>query len=241
MNAARPLRRIKPEHPLIYRIAPAVILLAGWVGGALLTRHPAAFHAAVLSSLATGRWITASGTLDVVPFSTPVLVLIAVFTDTCIAAFIALNADVLRAIPWVGPRLRLLQLRSRKLLDERRVLRGAATVALFIFVVQPFPGTGSMGGTLLARSLGLSLRRTLIVVGLAITTGTLLIAYSAELIAWLIAARPGEHVAWLIVRFAVIAVLLAALAAWGQRAMRKSATDRTRRDRASRASLGEAR
>ena len=206
--------------PLPLRLLPLVLLGAGWIVGGLVLERPAAFHAVVLSSLAAGRWVVASGTLDIVPFSTLELIGISVFCDGCLGTFVAMNADILRRLPFVGGKLRELEARGHALLTQRKRLRNAATIGVFVVVFLPLPGTGAIGGAVLARSLGMSLRRSLTVIGGAIVISTLTIAYGAEMVAWIALPRPGERIVWLALRVTIIAAIIGALALSGHRALR---------------------
>jgi uncharacterized membrane protein len=95
----------------------------------------------------------------------------AVFTVLS-AFFYTYNLDLLERLPKLGPRLRHLRANTRRTLEERPWIRRWATFGVGFFVFLPIPGSGTLGGSLMGRLVGLTRLATfaaVTVAGLVVT------------------------------------------------------------------------
>lgn len=95
----------------------------------------------------------------------------AVFTVLS-AFFYGFNLDLLERLPKLGPRLRVLRGSTARTLEERPWIRRWAVLGVAFFVLLPLPGSGTLGGSLMGRLIGLTRRATFVAVmvaGLAVT------------------------------------------------------------------------
>jgi len=84
---------------------------------------------------------------------------------------LAYHAGALFRLPWLGRRLKSAGHEGTLLLKKNRWMRNATVGAVAAFVMLPISSTGSIGGSLLGRLLGLSRGATLTVVLLASAVG----------------------------------------------------------------------
>ncbi|MDD5502400.1 MAG: small multi-drug export protein [Candidatus Thermoplasmatota archaeon] len=78
------------------------------------------------------------------------------FMDSVVSLFIILNFDLLRKAPFIGPRINSSVEKARNWLEKWKWLAPLEFAGIIIFVAIPFPGTGALIGTLIARLLGMS-------------------------------------------------------------------------------------
>ncbi len=90
--------------------------------------------------------------------------------DTMVAIFVAFHMAILFKIPWAGSRLEGLVSDGRFILAKQPWIRRAAFSGLVMFVIFPTSTTGSIGGTIFGRLLGMTRLRVVI----AILFGSLL-------------------------------------------------------------------
>ena len=68
----------------------------------------------------------------------------------------AFNLDLFERAPWIGPRLVRERHAAVETLKARPWIRRRATLGVFLFVLSPLPGSGTLGGTIVGRLIGLS-------------------------------------------------------------------------------------
>lgn len=90
--------------------------------------------------------------------------------DMMVAIFVAFHMAVLFRVPWAGEKLKSLVSDGRFVLAKQPWIRRAAFSGLVLFVIFPTSTTGSIGGTIFGRLLGMRRVRVLI----AIFTGSIL-------------------------------------------------------------------
>jgi uncharacterized membrane protein len=88
--------------------------------------------------------------------SAEALVALIVYMDLMAALFIAPHVGFLFGVPWVGKRLMVLVEDSEAVLNKEDRKRWLTFLALVAFVFTPVTATGSVGGAVLGRLLGLS-------------------------------------------------------------------------------------
>lgn len=78
------------------------------------------------------------------------------YLDFIVALFVTFHMGVLFRIPKVGPKLAMLVWDGKFFMDSQPWIKRMAFVGLVGFVIIPFSTTGSIGGSILGRLLGLS-------------------------------------------------------------------------------------
>lgn len=79
----------------------------------------------------------------------------------------AYNLDILERVPGVGPYLERARTRAGARVRKRPWVRRLATLVVGLFVVLPVPGSGSLGGCIVGRVIGLSALRCFLTVSVA--------------------------------------------------------------------------
>ncbi len=103
-------------------------------------------------------------------FSPEALFLLVVYMDVATALLLVFHAGALFRIPWLGNHLAALVADGRFILKSRPWMRRATFLATVAFVMFPLAATGSVGGAIFSRLLGMSRVASL----LAILTGSVL-------------------------------------------------------------------
>lgn len=93
------------------------------------------------------------------------------YMDTMCALFVAVNVGVLFNIPVIGPRVEELVSDGYFLLRSQPWVRRVAFWGLVLFVVFPSSTTGSIGGSILGRLLGLSRGRVVAAIAIGSVIG----------------------------------------------------------------------
>ncbi|MBI1314787.1 hypothetical protein GC176_26125, partial [bacterium] len=100
------------------------------------------------------------------------------YLDVTVALLLAFHIGFLFRLPVIGKRLRAVIIDGQFLLNQHPWVRRATFLGLAVFVAFPLTATGSVGGSVLGRLLGLSRRATFlgIVLGSLIGNGLMLLA-----------------------------------------------------------------
>lgn len=144
--------------------------------------------------------------------TTAELFVLIVWMDTLVGFIMVFHASYLYRIPKVGPGMLALQEDGRFILAQHPWLRRFAWVGLVIFVLLPFAATGSLGGSIFGRILGLSRLATItgVILGSILsTTGVFFFAKSIKAIPMFSGNSP-----WGIVAGIAFIVVLAAFINW---------------------------
>ena len=158
-----------PPRGIVTRLAlffgpPAAVFVAWWLTdrffGTTIARE---------SLVAAGLFLTFVGpTVILGPsvvgesgfehLSTWNLVAVSSFMTVVTAFFWTYNLDLLERVPRMGPVLKRSRERMAKWLAGHRWIRRLAVFGVGFFVVLPLPGSGTMGGSVMGRILGLTRR-----------------------------------------------------------------------------------
>lgn len=97
--------------------------------------------------------------------------------DVMVAIFVAFHMSVLFKIPWAGGKIEGLVSDGRFILQRQPWIRRAAFLGLVVFVIFPTSTTGSIGGTIFGRLLGMNRVRvvTAILIGSVLGNGMMLV------------------------------------------------------------------
>lgn len=159
---------------------------------------------ATMASAAAGRFIIWTGdSVDQSGSLSPIQLAILVFClDAIWAIVLTWHAGLLFRVPWLGLRLKAAVREGSVLLKNNRWMRRMTVAAVMAFVMLPVSSTGSIGGSLLGRLLGLSRTATLVSVLCGSMLGGLtMLAFAESLAPWFQEMSPAA-------RYGGIAVLV---------------------------------
>jgi hypothetical protein len=217
------------EHPptraerVVWLAAPAAFLAAGYVlCGVVTTWAHANAVAAVagLSFFGLGTSVIlgpAAWGPDVLKgLSTWDLALVVMWTSAATAFLFSYNLDLLHGLPLVGPWLGRARAGAVEQLSERPWIRRWAAFGVAFFVFLPLPASGTIGGSVMGRLLGL--RRFPCFTAVALGSIGACLVYAAggvELVGW---TQAHDVPAW--ARIAIVVGLLVGVALLGRFAVR---------------------
>ena len=150
--------------PLVITIALLVFLgvTFGWNYPQKLVSH------AVLTGLVFGRFIILVGMEGQAPDNYDItlqpseLFFLVSYLDFMTALFVAFHMGIIFRLPYVGEKLAMLVWDGKQFLSTHRWVRRMAFVGLVLFVVFPTSTTGSVGGSIFGRLLGMGRIQTVI-------------------------------------------------------------------------------
>lgn len=165
----------------------------------------------------TGRFVTLLPVIhQKILFSPFFLAGCSVLIESCIALFVTTNLDVLYKLPWVGPGLRDMEKNGRATLSRRHWIRRMAFLGVVVFVSIPVPGTGAIGGIVVARLVGLGLNRSFGAVLMGTVVGAYGMAMGASSLAHVFS--PARDSEWFgLLRLLIIILIIALLSWFGRR------------------------
>jgi uncharacterized membrane protein len=107
----------------------------------------------------------------------PNLFVMLTYLDVMVAMFVAFHMGVIFRIPWVGPRIEDIVSDGHFILRKQPWIRRAAFIGLICFVIFPTSTTGSVGGSIFGRLLGMKRWRvvTAILIGSILGNGLMLL------------------------------------------------------------------
>ena len=140
--------------------------------------------AAVVTFFALGRFVILGGHPDssTAAFSAGELAVLVFYMDIMTAIIVSCHAGILFRIPWLGERIQLLMDSGRSVLAENRWMKRATFGAVVAFVMFPLASSGSVGGSLFGRLLGLSRIQTFTGVVIGSFLGCATMYYGATII-----------------------------------------------------------
>jgi uncharacterized membrane protein len=185
-------------------LALVVALLAAWEPA-----HAGKLPGFMLAAfVAAGKFIVLAPVVEPsVPYSTYYLATMISLMDVATALFVALYLGLLFKVPWIGTRLRALENRGRKTLEEKPSYRRWAVAGIAVFVMFPLTGTGAIGGTLFGRLMGLTPGKVLFGITLGGFSGSFGMAAMADLLARVL-LPVRDTPAFKAVSYTVVAVFL---------------------------------
>lgn len=163
-----------------------VLLTATVVGAIALSGGIDVARRLVLTALATffvlGRFVILSGAENTAGLTPGQLGLMVFYMDVMTAIVVSFHAGSLFRIPWLGKRLRVLMHDGRVLLTGNRWMRRTTFLGIIAFVMFPLASSGSVGGSLFGRLLGLSRAATFFGVVIGSFLGCVTMYYGANFI-----------------------------------------------------------
>lgn len=86
------------------------------------------------------------------------------YLDTIVAMFVAFHMGIVFRIPWIGPRIRDIVSDGQFILRKQPWIRRTAFMGLVFFVIFPTSTTGSVGGSIFGRLLGMKRWRVVVAI-----------------------------------------------------------------------------
>ncbi|MCR9198032.1 MAG: small multi-drug export protein [Planctomycetaceae bacterium] len=181
-------------------LVAGVAVCGAWIlGGALLVRR---MTVTVLASAIAGRFIIWTGSSQPAHFSSAQLAMLVLVLDLVWAVVVTWHAGVLFRTPWLGRHLQAIAQDGRRLLLRNRWMKRGTLLVVLCFVMLPVSSTGSIGGSLLARLLGLRRGTTFLVVLAGSVAGvTSMLLFARTLAPWF-----EQH--GLVVQYGVVGLLI---------------------------------
>lgn len=175
-----------------------VVLVFSYVfGGMALVKN---LVVAAAASIPAGRFIIWAG--DAGGFSALQFAFVIFYLDIIWAVVLTWHAGFLFHVPSVGPRLKGAVQEGTLLLKRNRWMKRLTVLSVLLFVMLPVSSTGSIGGSLLGRLLGLTRPATLSIVVLGSILGCAVMLAGAE------ALRPWFEQGGFAVRYGGLAVIV---------------------------------
>jgi len=110
------------------------------------------------------------------------LVVLVLYMDVMTASVLAFHMGFLFRLPVVGGKLKALVNDGQFILQSNRWMKHATWLGLVTFVMFPLAATGSVGGSIFGRLLGMSRFGTLAAIAIGNTLGCVLMYFGSELI-----------------------------------------------------------
>jgi hypothetical protein len=147
-------------------------------------------------------------------FSPEFLFGMVVYMDTMAALMCVFHAGFLFKIPWLGPRIEDLAKDGHFILKKNPWIRRAAFLGLVLFVAFPLAATGSVGGAILSRILGMTRIRAFFAIFTGSLLGCGLMYFGSQLINRFL---PRDSTAATIGGIAVVGIIIVLLNVWYRR------------------------
>ena len=162
-------KRFRAEQPILWwaTLFSPIILTVGVLGLLAVVQGPGyawkcIYHAFVTFFL-LGRFVLlvgvegeASAAVAKIAMKPSELFFLVTFMDFIVALFVTFHMGVLFRIPKIGHKLAMLVWDGKFFMDSQPWIKRMAFAGLVGFVIIPFSTTGSIGGSILGRLLGLS-------------------------------------------------------------------------------------
>lgn len=141
----------------------------------------------VVTFFALGRFVILSGrdgaeATGLSPFTRGELFAMVTWMDACVASLLVYHSGFIYRIPWLGARLAALQEDGEFILSMHPWMRRLAFAGLMVFVMVPIAATGSIGGAIFGRLLGMARRAVFLGIVLGSVAGNALMYYAAGLV-----------------------------------------------------------
>lgn len=151
-------------HPVFYwmtMLGPFIITLATLLYIGLFTEFPVLKLAgnAVVTFFLFGRFAIAglgSDQANAIQMSPEQLFAMVLFMDVMVAMLLSCHLWVLFKVPFMGPKVEELVVDGQYILEKQPWMRKYTYVGIVAFVMFPLAATGSVGGSIFGRLLGLS-------------------------------------------------------------------------------------
>lgn len=202
--------------PLVLMGALTMVLIVRRNGGAALEL----WWLTLLSYLYANKFIILRGAMPSAHFGPWAIAGLVIWLDLATVLFMIANLDVLHRMPYVGRKIRETRIAGWRLLHAHKWLRRMAVLGLALFVGFPVFGTGSIGGTLFARLVGLDRPGTVVGVLLGSVAGCSLLAVGTSFVR----THEGvfKHPVWSVAALLLLVTLVFALGRLAKRGAGKA-------------------
>ncbi|NIR32725.1 MAG: small multi-drug export protein [Gammaproteobacteria bacterium] len=202
----------RKRRAVLTAIPVALLGVAVGAGVLVLREHElASFFGLVLLAFPAGRFLAlAPVAYQGFAFSPFVIAGIVLLVETCVALFVSVNLDVLHGLPRIGKGLRAMEQGGEATLAQHPWIRRTTWTGVALFLSLPLPTTGPVGGTVIARLIGLGPERSFAAVVAGDALGVFVVALAAHGIITWVPLRPDGALV-VVLRLAVIVALIALL------------------------------
>ncbi|MDY7031039.1 MAG: small multi-drug export protein [Thermodesulfobacteriota bacterium] len=171
----------------------------------------------VLITFLAGKFVILIPLMQSMPMFSPMCIAaMVVVIESCIAFFLLINLEFLFKLPWVGVGLKNMEDNGRATLSQHHWIRRMTIFGVILFVILPLPGTGSIGGIIVSRLVGLSRSMSFIAVFIGTAIGTYAMAIGASTLIDMFS--PIRDSAWFgVLRFSVLGLIVFLLSQLGRR------------------------
>jgi uncharacterized membrane protein len=104
------------------------------------------------------------------------------FIDIVTALFLVWNYEFVKLIPFLGKWMDKIEKKNKNKLEDHPWWERFLFIAVILFVIFPFQGSGGVGGSILGRVVGLDKYNVLAAISIGAISGCLLIAYLTDTI-----------------------------------------------------------
>lgn len=191
-------KQFRAERPILWwaTLLSPVILTVAVLGVLTVINGPGyalkCVNHALLTFFVLGRFVLLAGMegevterVAKIAMKPSELFVLVTYLDFIVALFVTFHMGVLFRIPKVGPKLAMLVWDGKFFMDSQPWIKRMAFLGLVGFVIIPFSTTGSIGGSILGRLLGLS--------RLATVSGVLVGSLLGNGIMYLFAKQINKH------------------------------------------------
>ena len=218
-EAGRFERDLRRQRPLLWAgtlLGPFV--LTGIALGVLYVAHGASYVNRLLATAAAtffafGKFVILAGREPDVSeiqrfFSPGDLFALVFYMDAMTAVLLVYHAGVLFRLPWIGKRIGGLVADGRFILASNPWMKRATFLGMVAFVMFPLAATGSVGGAIFGRLLGMTRRLALTAILIGSLLGCSLMYFGAGLISQFVDRdSPGLAVGGIVALAALILLL----------------------------------
>jgi len=134
-----------------------------------------------------------------------------------VATVFVFHAGFLFKIPWIGPRLAAIAEDGHFILQKNQWMRSAAFLGIIVFVAFPLAATGSIGGAILSRILGMDKLRAFFAILLGSIFGCSMMYSGAQVINHF--TKDNPYIAHISIGIVIVIIVLLNL--WYQRLKRR--------------------
>lgn len=187
-------KNFRANYPFLWKatLLGPLLLTVIILGILYVTMGPAYVHRLVATALTTffffGRFVILAGAGDQEIaaiqgfFSAELLFVMVVYMDFLVATLLVFHASFLFRIPWLGSRFADLASDGHFILKKNPWIRRATFVGLIAFVTFPLASTGSVGGAVFSRILGMGRGMAFIAIMIGSVVGCGMMYYGSQLI-----------------------------------------------------------
>lgn len=227
-------KNFRANYPFLWKatLFGPLLLTVVILGILYITMGPAYVHRLVATALSTffffGRFVilAGAGDQDIAAiqgfFSAEFLFVMVVYMDFLVATLLVFHASFLFRIPWLGSRVADLASDGHFILKKNPWIRRATFFGLIAFVTFPLASTGSVGGAVFSRILGMGRGLAFMAIMAGSVIGCGMMYYGSQLITRYLGR---DNPITLIAGILVIVLVIVGLNLWYKNLKRREAQE----------------